>query len=271
MSWELGAAIGGNIIGGFMAQDAQRSANKANARQAEADRMMQREFAQHGVRWKVADARAAGISPLVALGMNPISASPSAIGAAPETGMADAVANMGQDVSRSIQATRTAEERQLANLQLANAKADLDGKTIDNQIRASTLQKMNQTGPAFPSAVDNNAIPGQGDSNIPGFKVMASEAAASSRHNTGTQAGAINSLQYVRETDGSLGVAPSKDVKERIEDDFIGESLWHLRNRVSPPAPSTKEFPLPKHLVNKGYKYWLWNPFKQAFVPSKNP
>ena len=61
MGWgsALGSAIGavGSLIGGNIAS------NNAN-KQYE----MQKEFAQNGIRWKVADAKAAGIHPLAALG-----------------------------------------------------------------------------------------------------------------------------------------------------------------------------------------------------------
>jgi len=261
MSWGMfGAALGGNLIGASMAQDAQRSANKANKAIAEQDRTMQREFAQNGIRWKVMDAKAAGIHPLAALGAQGASASPAGIPVGADLSMANAMSNTGQDIGRAIQSTRTAEERQLAQLQLANAQADLDGKTIDNQIRSSQLQKMQAVGPAFPSPMDSSLIPGQGDA-VPGFKVMQSEAKASSLANAGVQAGAINQLQYTKEPSGKIGIAPSSDAKERNEDDLIAETLWHLKNRLAPPPPDPAQFPPPK-----GSTGWVWSPMEQAFV-----
>jgi len=222
----------------------------------------QKEFAQNGIRWKMDDAKAAGIHPLAALGAPTASGGGTMITSQPDTSVSQGLQNMGQSVSRAIQSQRTAQERQLADLQLANAQADLDGKLIENQIKSSSYQKMNQVGPAFPSAMDGAMIPGQGNSVIPGFKVTPSEASASSRFNSGVQAGGINSLQYTREADGSIGIAPSKDAKERNEDDFIAESLWHIKNRFMPPPPDPREWPLPK-----GFTKWQWNPFTQSFKP----
>ena len=52
-----------------------------------ADRDMQRQFAKHGIRWKVQDAKAAGIHPLAALGVSPSQAAPTAVGGDPAGGM----------------------------------------------------------------------------------------------------------------------------------------------------------------------------------------
>lgn len=270
MSWaalaSFAAPVIGNMIGSQQNASSQDEANKINREQDQQNIAMQKEFAQHGVRWKVEDAKRAGINPLVALGGSTHSFSPVSVGAE-SSRPGDMAVNMGQDISRAIQATRTQNERQLVNLQLANAQADLDGKVIDNQIRASQLQKMNQTGPPMPSAMDTGYISGQGNS----VKVKPSEVYASESSRPGIQSGMINTLQYTREANGNISIAPSTDMKERMEDDFIAEGMWHMKNRMLPPSPSTKDYPIPAQLRSKGYKYWFWHPLKQEFVPSKNP
>lgn len=232
----------------------------------------QKEFAQSGIQWKVEDAKRAGLHPLAALGVStPMTSGTHKVGAqSPGGALADSMSSMSQNIGRAINASATAEQRQMSQLQIANAKAELDGKVIDNQIRASHLQNLNSTGPAFPSANDTPLIPGQGNS-MPGVRIVPSESVASEKRNPGVQAGLINSIQYTREASGNLGIAPSQQAKERIEDDIIGQPLWHIKNRLSPPPPSTSDYPIPPHLSKKGYKYWYWNPFKQEFVPSKNP
>lgn len=59
----LGPAIGaiGSLVGGLFGGRSQRKANEENAR-------LQREFAQHGISWRVEDAKRAGLHPLFALG-----------------------------------------------------------------------------------------------------------------------------------------------------------------------------------------------------------
>lgn len=100
----MAALIGGgaSILGGLLNRSSQRDAGEANA-------ALQREFAQQGVRWKVADAKAAGIHPLYALGASTVGASPSFVG---DTGVGNALSSMGQDVSRAIMAGASARERQ---------------------------------------------------------------------------------------------------------------------------------------------------------------
>lgn len=229
---------------------------------------MQKEFAQNGIRWKMEDAKQAGIHPVFALGASGASFSPvSYTPAEPDRGDAHAMAEMGQHIGRAIQNTRSTEEQEIAKLQLANARADLQGKVIDNQIRASELRRLQQTGPGLPSAGGTAITGGQRNA----VKVNPSEVIASQDSGSPFQAGMINTVQYTREANGNIGIAPSKDMKERIEDDFIAETGWHLKNRISPPAPSTRDYPLPDWAVKKGMKYWFWHPFKQEFIPSKNP
>jgi hypothetical protein len=58
-------------------------ANQIADRRRQEDMDFQREFAKHGIQWRVEDAKKAGISPLASLGMSPISASQSVVGANP--------------------------------------------------------------------------------------------------------------------------------------------------------------------------------------------
>ena len=94
-----------------------QAANAANKKITDKDRALQREFAQHGTRWKVEDARAAGIHPLYSLGGSGATYTPSAIPMM--AGRSDAyqkprsnlAQNMGQDITRAIDSTRTSLER----------------------------------------------------------------------------------------------------------------------------------------------------------------
>lgn len=65
MPLSLGAGLaigaGAQLLGGVLANKAIKDTNAQNY-------AMNKEFAQHGIRWKVADAKAAGIHPLAALG-----------------------------------------------------------------------------------------------------------------------------------------------------------------------------------------------------------
>jgi len=79
-----GDALG--FVGGILGDKATSSANAANA-------SLQREMAQNGIRWRVEDAKAAGISPIAALGAQ--TSSPT-IGVMANTSTANALQNAGQ-------------------------------------------------------------------------------------------------------------------------------------------------------------------------------
>lgn len=136
----LGALIGAgsSLIGGLLTRDAQSKANDAALADKERDRELQKQFAQNGIQWKVSDARAAGIHPLYALGANTVSYSPSSVGLVPETGLGTGMAAAGQDLSRAINATRSAGAREDAYTKtmqdLTLQKAGLENEYLASQI-----------------------------------------------------------------------------------------------------------------------------------------
>lgn len=153
-------SAGANLIGGLIGSSNTAKANAAAAQQAELNRQMQMDFAQRGIRWKVRDAQAAGIHPLYALGANTSTYSPVSLGVTADTSLPNAMANMGQDLSRAINATRTAPERVEAH---AVTKLQLEGMALDNDIKratyASAIQRLNQaSNPPIP-AVGPFAVP----------------------------------------------------------------------------------------------------------------
>lgn len=252
----VGAAVGSAALGAlgsyFGAREDRKSVeatNRANAAMSQADREQQERFAKEGIRWKVEDAKAAGLHPLYALGANTVSFAPTSIGAVADTSQGDMYRNLGQDISRSIQATRTSQEREAAQLQIAALKADVDGKLIDNQIRASTLRKMSQVGPAFPG--NDNFMPGQGDSGLINEKPMSRTKSVRGFD----EPGAIPDVGYVRTKTGLVPV-PSSDVKERIEDNVFHEASHYFRNNVLPNF-GYGEAP-PKAAAGKG-RTWEWS------------
>lgn len=79
-----------------------RSQRKAQQREYE----HQKEFAQNGIRWRVEDAKAAGIHPLYAIGANTPTYSPQAA-----VGTDYGLSSAGQNISRAIEAGQTRAER----------------------------------------------------------------------------------------------------------------------------------------------------------------
>jgi len=135
-------ALGGSVISGLFGQS---NANKQIA--------LQKQFAQNGIQWKVADAKAAGIHPLAALGAQTHSYSPVAIGT-PD------FAQAGQAVGRAIETNMDTAGRQATTLALE--KAGLENDLIRTQILAAR-HSLNRAmlPPARPSEDWPGVIPGQ--------------------------------------------------------------------------------------------------------------
>lgn len=134
-------SAGANLLGGLFGRSSAEAAAEKNA-------ALQREFAQNSIRWKVEDAKAAGISPLAALGASGYSASPSYVG---DTSLSQGLANAGQDVGRAIDATRTVNER-VGAYEKTVQDLSLTRMGLENELLASQIAKVRQAGhpPAMP-------------------------------------------------------------------------------------------------------------------------
>lgn len=126
------------------------------------DRADQMHVAKNQVQMRVEDANKAGISPLAAMGMNPISISPTSVG---DPGFAA----MGQAADRAVEAGSTGTQR-MNNLQLRMLNSQIEGQELDNEIRktdlASRLRLASGAGtppalPGYPDIPANEVLPGQ--------------------------------------------------------------------------------------------------------------
>lgn len=181
----LGGLIGAglNFWQGTQNRKAQEAANAANIAfqretnnlllaDKEKDRGLQREFAQSGIQWRAADALAAGIHPIYALGGSGASYSPSSISLGspkvePET--LD-LGSMGQDISRAISATGSQTDRDLAfNNQVK--KLSLQKMGLENELLSTQIAKQRgQIGPPIPVSrtSESNPLSGSGIADIVG-------------------------------------------------------------------------------------------------------
>lgn len=246
-----------NVVGGLIGARSAEKAKDANVAMSAADREMQKEFAQQGVRWKVEDARAAGISPLFALGAPNFNYTPTSIGVQPDNSLGQGIANAGQDISRAIHATRTGQERadEYAKLQMENARLQNDGIKLRNQYMASQLAKINQpgTGPGLPSdgLVDMQPLK----------KIVSSPASLSQEPDSVTDIG------YSSTNIGGYSPMKSKDSTERLEDDFWGNLAWNVRNRVLPTVGMDYNPPYPAPEGN----FWWYHPIRQEYLLMRKP
>jgi len=128
----MGATIsaGANLIGAIM-----------GGSEAHKNRQMQKQFAQYGIRWRVEDAKAAGLHPLYALGAQTPTYSPVHSEAPAQ------LAEMGQNIGRAVQATQTARERERGQLELDLLKSQVDEskERIAASMAARNAQAATQT------------------------------------------------------------------------------------------------------------------------------
>lgn len=250
--------IGADLIGGKMSSDSVQSANSQN-------QALQYDLAKNGIRYRVADAKAAGLHPLFAMGAPAFNASPSHIA---DTGMAQAFSNIGQNLGRSINATRTADERAQALMDL-----QLEGAQLDNDIKRSQIAlnraSINPPMPV-PDAVHaaRSPAPGitasQGDVRVRNLPL---ERITPEARNRGKEASYVPDIGFSRTVRGGLAPVPSLDVKQRIEDTFIPDLQWSLRNfhLRAPQEIHPSKFGMKPP---RGHA-WSWNPLYQEWVPVK--
>lgn len=242
-----GASLAGSLLGN-------KSASKLNKMNIK----YQKDFAQQGIRWKVADAKAAGIHPLAALGAQTHSFAPVTAG-----GDFSGIAQAGQDIGRAIDATRTKTQRVDAYT-AETQRLSLQRMGLENELLASKIAKIKQPGhpPAMPSgAINENLLPGQGDS--PGIEDKPMERQGWSNSDPGREAGVISDTGYTRSTIGHGGYAPvmSKDAKDRLDDDTPGVISWNIRNRL----PQMFQMDLNPPFRAPIGSHWIFNPFKMRY------
>lgn len=134
----------------------QRMGNEALTREmAERNYQQQKEFAQHGVRWRVEDAMAAGVHPVWSLSGGGAAFSPSAMigssGSPGNFGIGDALGRMGQSVKRAVAGPLSAHEREMQRLLELKAIEEVKQSVYSTEL----LRRQ----------VDGTGIPGQGGTN----------------------------------------------------------------------------------------------------------
>lgn len=242
----IGSAIGavGSIAGGILGAN---SAQNVAGMNYEA----QKEFAQNGIRWKVEDAKRAGIHPLYALGASTQGYSPSG-GYTGDYGIADAAAHLGQGFERAQQAKMTKEERDKQDVRDAiqdmAALEDLNQKRRlnDAQIRlanseifrnfALSTNALRKTGlpPAIPGGL-GGVIAGQGNSYATGQTTPEiSSVVTSEKGIPSVQAGSPPDVRFYRTLSGGRAPLPTEDAGDAM-DAALGAGLqWSFRNNLVP-------------------------------------
>ena len=234
----------GSIAGGILGAN---SAQNVAGMNYEA----QKEFAQNGIRWKVEDAKRAGIHPLYALGASTQGYSPSG-GYTGDYGISDAAAHFGQGFERAQQAKMTKEERDKQDVRDAiqdmAALEDLNQKRRlnDAQIRlanseifrnfALSTNALRKTGlpPAMPGGL-GGVIAGQGNSYATGQTTPEISSVVTSEKGTpSVQAGSPPDVRFYRTLSGGRAPLPTEDAGDAM-DAALGAGLqWSFRNNLVP-------------------------------------
>lgn len=247
----LGALIGAgaNLLGGLIGKNDAESQQRKNL-------AAQKEFAQHGIRWKVEDAKAAGLHPLAALGAQTSSFSPISVGG---SSLASGVSAAGQDIARAVDATRTQSEKMSAYTKTIQ-DLNIQRMGLENQLLSSQIAKVNQAGlpPPMPSTEDPYLVEGQTQSGINPQKLKRVNPPLG---NPSIEPGAIVDTGFARTPTGWAPVM-SKDVKDRLEEDLIGSLLWNIRNRLAPTFGSRVN---PPNVSREPGEMWVYDPASQEY------
>lgn len=255
------ASVATSLFGGLLgskSESSQRSAdrttNALSIAEQQKDRQLQQDFAQQGIRWRTEDAVAAGIHPLYAMGASLPTYSPVSSGLStrsPRYGNAlgQGVASAGQNLSRAFAATRTTQERQLS----------LERAGLENELLRSRIAlNASQIGPGFPSVSPSlTGLPGQDSSRLTN---LLQERTVPHRLQGQSEPGAITDRGFAYTGTGWAPV-PSKDVKERIEDQIIPEMAWGLRNY----GPANFGGGSPPPFAKPSGQKWVWAHGKQEW------
>lgn len=252
----------------------QRMGNEAMAREmADRNERLQREFAQHGIQWRVQDAKAAGVHPVWSLSGGGAAFSPSATvtsgGSPGNFGIGEAMGRMGQSISRAVSATEDPMDRSLKRLQVETAMENLRGMRIENDKKLGLHRVGEPVSPGIPNASSSGLMTGAGNVAVQADQPTSSDDVDPSV--TAADARSAFSRYVVRDADGNLTTVmlPSKDASEPLESmEPLGgwltimdnlnrdpELIWKMRHLV----PFGKEFDKElRALWDAGQSYLNW-------------
>lgn len=291
MGWgsAIGGAIGG-IAGGVagLISGGQSSASAERLNQLNYEH--QKEFAQNGIRWKVADAKAAGLHPLAALGASTAQYTPAtAIGDSPDWSF---LADAGQSIGRAVDAKRTQQERveQQQKQDAAFALKAENQKAENDLIRAQTASiqqdmvlrqakaseqavRTQQQVPAMPSlGRDGSVIAGQGDATSPaGIEAKPAEIVVNDPQTRTAEAGSHPDKRWLRTSTGGYQPVRSEAAQQALEDDIVGSFRYDMRNGLANMANSQDNAP-PRALLpdgGRGNYFWFWDGVLGEWYPVK--
>lgn len=263
----IGGALGGlgQLAGGLSGlfgggnNNAALNASRINADQ---DRAFQLAAATQGIRWKVNDAKAAGIHPLYALGAPTFNPSPTSLmsDGGSSSNMGASLAAMGQGVERALMAAAPQEERDATIMtQLGLERAQLQNELLRTQIASIAARtQADQIGPPGASLKPAGMIDGQTGS----YERKAPEVLNTQPTDKASTAGPSQpSVRWERNPDGSVVAMPTANM-----DDFSspGYTNFMYQNRIAPVLKGTGK--PPDHMLPEGAVGWRFT-FPGVWAP----
>lgn len=265
----LGGVVGavGSLIGGNKTAESQAAANAWNQNFAKEQFEYQKELHKNQVQWRVEDAKKAGLHPLAALGVSPMSystVSGTAVGtnygyygdAASQVG--STLSQMGQDIDRARMAGLDRQERkkalELQDMQTALAlrNQELNNQILEQELVSRRVKLFQQLTPGMASlyGLDRRryAIPGQDDAVMPRAE--------------GTVATGDKQYQFMQQPNGTYSLEPGNDWAQTYEDKLLLE-WW--------PIIKTKLMEMDARAYGKTIDGMRYNERLEGWVPDKTP
>lgn len=259
---------GASILGGLLGSNSAEQQTKEMID-------LQREFAQSGIQWRVADAKKAGIHPLYALGANTTSFSPFSVG---DGGLGSSIASAGQDIGRALEGAMS--KSGSAMVRKIATKQALERGQLENDLLRSQIRKNDQ--PGSPPRVGNPiprpkpgsgsdrtdlsleaAIAGQNDSKL--VDKTPNQVSTSQPGDSSTEAGVNPGIRWISIPNGGLTAVPSAALKQSIEDS-PDEYFDLFRRWVSQATGELK----PPFTPAKG-KFWQFDAVTNAWYQREFP
>lgn len=182
------------------------------------DIALQREFAQNGIRWRVDDAKAAGLHPLAALGASSASYSPVTTLLDPLPSERPWQEQMGQNIRSNLMS-------RLDPISLMLSMKSVERAGLENDLLRLQLQNAQTNAPsASDPYLTGQTNSGKGDPLVvdePLRRIVADP------NDPSKEAGAIQDYQIVQ-TGNGYSVVPGRNVKQAIEDSPM-EYQWLAR------------------------------------------
>lgn len=252
----------GNIFGANKTAESQSDANAQNLALAREQIAYQKELAKNQIQWRTEDAKKAGLHPLAALGVSPMSYSPvsgSAVGATYDySGVGQSLQQMGQDIDRARMAGLDREQRKRAlELQdtqtaLALKNQELNNQILEQELISRKVKLFQQLTPGMASlyGLDRRryAIPGQDDAVMPRAE--------------GTVATGDKRFQFMQQPNGTYSLEPGNDWAQAYEDKLLLE-WW--------PIIKTKLMEMDARAYGKTIDGMRYNERLEGWVPDKTP